>query len=66
MSDPCGYRKEEIMSRLRSAGIAVLVLLMVGLLAQAQPGGGGEAPRGYLGILVGPAENAAAGSWCGR
>lgn len=41
--------------------IAVLVLLTVGLVAPAQPGGGPEAPRGYLGILVSPAEDGGAG-----
>ena len=44
------------MSRLCRAWLVVLVLLTVGLAVQAQPGSGAEAPRGYLGILVSPAE----------
>jgi S1-C subfamily serine protease len=49
------------MSRLCPVWMAVLVLLTVGLVAQAQPGGAPEAPRGYLGILVGPAEEGGTG-----
>jgi S1-C subfamily serine protease len=49
------------MSRFCPVWIAVLVLLTVGLVSQAQPGGGPETPRGYLGILVGPAEEGSAG-----
>lgn len=49
------------MSRSCPAWIAVLVLLTVGLVVQAQPGDPSEAPRGHLGIRVGPAEEGGRG-----
>jgi len=49
------------MVQLRSGVIALLVLLAAGVLAWAQPGPGAAAPRAYLGVLVGPAEEGGTG-----
>src|SRR5262245_61264750 len=46
---------------LRSGVITTLVLLTSGLVAWAQPGDDPETRRGYLGVLVGPAEESGNG-----
>jgi len=49
------------MNRLRAGLIAVLLLLTVGVLAWTQPRPADATPRGFLGVLVGPAEEGGTG-----